>query len=836
MQPGFEVRYLRIEWRTEGVARKIEAAPAPLAVERSDDGVFTVESTIFNDSYPWLGIRVNAHPEIVPTLMAASGPETQLLRVKDPRDGSFWCVSSDGWDSSKQRHFSELRRSAGTYRFQIGNEDLVVQNHISGYGQGDVQAYVDDFRGNLLWMIMNDDAGASANGSGGAYGAQLSPILEALYTASRKVLSAPLVAVNERRRRSPVSKVRATAETFREVAQNPFARQLTGRVFDESANTAENRYLRHMLGLVIDWTRVWLMTTSRQVEFLDALATRESQRAEHSKSLTHREVDPDVFDSQTADITRRIEALTSYRSETNDHKQRQRSFPISLGKRFRDDHAFFYDRIDSDVGSTDQSVDFRVVVFPEHVFELIHSAMHLCRELIIEGNASSCVKSTKNGKDYRELTFSSVSSISPRADVIAQRAAKRRSLESTEWMVPLSSVEKQEIRREARSAELRTKRALEKLEAMSSSIDTLRSTAGKLASVDEGLSQMGVARADVFPTGMTFVTNPAYAACLSSFKMAADIFKRMGFDPTLLEGLEKVGILHASDIYEKWCLLKICALLMEDFGFTPENAWAERLVGASISGERNVVFGFRRDDVGVEVLVAYQFETREGRRPDFVVRILDARARSESCLGGLVLDAKFRSTWGIQGPRQVLDELVRMKGYGDVAGQGKVFILQPRNGTVTPSMSPLEWGRHCDYGARRSHAEGWIQVGLDPPGITSTDHLKRLLVMVFQGSLPDPERVSGETWVARSFCLGCGEAHHSESIRSKVTKGGATSWLLDCSRCGVWTVRTHCYSCRTPLFKNGTRWTYHETLAAQVTNVICPECGSYFDASFNRDD
>ena len=161
------------------------------------------------------------------------------------------------------------------------------------------------------------------------------------------------------------------------------------------------------------------MTTSRQVEFLDALATRESQRAEHNKSLTHREVDPDVFDSQTADITRRIEALTSYRSETNDHKQRQRSFPISLGKRFRDDHAFFYDRIDSDVGSTDQSVDFRVVVFPEHVFELIHSAMHLCRELIIEGNASSCVKSTKNGKDYRELTFSSVSSISPRADVIA---------------------------------------------------------------------------------------------------------------------------------------------------------------------------------------------------------------------------------------------------------------------------------------------------------------------------------------------------------------------------------------------------------------------------------
>ena len=834
MQPGFEVRYLRIEWRTDGVARKIEAAPAPLAVERSDDGVFTVESTIFNDSYPWLGIRVNAHPEIVPTLVTASGTETQLLRVKDPRDGSFWCISSDGWDSSKQQHFSELRRSAGTYRFQIGSEGLAVQNHISG--ESDVQAYVGDFRGNLLWMIMNDDAGASAAGSGVANGAQLVPILEAFYTASRKVLSAPLVAVNERRRRSPVSKVRATAETFREIAQKPFARQLTGRVFDESANTAENRYLRHILGLVIDWTRAWFMASSRQATFLDELAARESKRAEHSKSLTHRAVDPDVFDSQTADIARRIEALTSYRNETNDHKSRQRSFPISLGNRFGADHAFFYDRIDSEAGPTDQSVAFRVVVFPEHVFELIQSAMHLCRELVIEGDASSCVKSTKRDKRFRELTFSTVSSISPRVDVLAQRAAKRRHLKSTEWMVPLSSAEKQEIRREARTAELRAKRALEKREAMSSSIDSLRSTVGKLAGVDDGLSQMGVVRADVFPTGMTFVANPAYAACLSSFKMAADMFKRMGFDPTLLDGLEKVGILHASDIYEKWSLLKICALLIEDFRFTPECGWAERLVGVSIAGERNVVFGFRRDDIGVEVMVAYQFETREGRRPDFVVRILDARARSESCLGGLVLDAKFRSTWGVQGPRHALDELVRIKGYGDVAGLGKVFILQPRNGTVTPSMSPLEWGRHCDYGARRSHAEGWIQVGLDPSGITSTDHLKRLLVMMFQSALPDPERVSGETLTARSFCLGCGEAHHSESIRSKVTKGGATSWLLDCAQCGVWTVRTHCYSCKAPLFKNGTRWTYHETLAAQVTNVICPECGSYFDASFNRDD
>ncbi len=31
----------------------------------------------------------------------------------------------------------------------------------------------------------------------------------------------------------------------------------------------------------------------------------------------------------------------------------------------------------------------------------------------------------------------------------------------------------------------------------------------------------------------------------------------------------------------------------------------------------------------------------------------------------------------------------------------------------------------------------------------------------------------------------------------------------------------------------GVRVMYHTTVADQVTNVICPACGSYFDATFN---
>ena len=37
------------------------------------------------------------------------------------------------------------------------------------------------------------------------------------------------------------------------------------------------------------------------------------------------------------------------------------------------------------------------------------------------------------------------------------------------------------------------------------------------------------------------------------------------------------------------------------------------------------------------------------------------------------------------------------------------------------------------------------------------------------------------------------------------------------------------YECTENLFKNGTDLSYHRTLADQITNVVCPKCGAFFD-------
>lgn len=363
----------------------------------------------------------------------------------------------------------------------------------------------------------------------------------------------------------------------------------------------------------------------------------------------------------------------------------------------------------------------------------------------------------------------------------------------------------------------------------------------QLAETDARFSHLGVQQSPSFPLGMRFISNPEYAACLSAFKKIRKLFEHGGLDMSQLEEVTNVGILHASDIYEKWCLLKILQLLQSDFQFKAERGWVEKLVATALGRATNVKFELSRDDLQMKAILTCQAEMPSGKRPDFILEIINTsddfslRQASESdCSSSIVMDAKFRSSWKNDGLPRMLNDLILVKGYDKATESGKIFILQPCDATVYPVASPLEWGAHCDYGGKASHHQGWIQTGVKSSGVSSTQHLKRLLAMLFQSVFPEPQEVLNDDgkskWTSHSFCIGCGEYHRE--IMAKSTKSGAKIWRLDCKLCGVWTMRNHCYHCKAPLFKSGTMWTYHLTVADQVTNVICPRCGSHFDKDF----
>ena len=103
MQSEIEVRYLGLEWLERGRARRVEVAPDPLDVERRVDGVLTVESLIFHDFHPWLGLRLSGRlSSDKPAFVDAQGKRHSMLAVTDD-DGSSWWVQDDGWDAVQQR-------------------------------------------------------------------------------------------------------------------------------------------------------------------------------------------------------------------------------------------------------------------------------------------------------------------------------------------------------------------------------------------------------------------------------------------------------------------------------------------------------------------------------------------------------------------------------------------------------------------------------------------------------------------------------------------------------------------------------------------------------------
>lgn len=848
-----EARYLMIDWQSEGVAREIKVAPHPLEVERDANDGLSVESTIFNDFHPWLGIRLAPTPEqavpaleeVVPVFVTALGQETPMLRIADHLGGGHWWLQHDGWDHSSKRHLSELHRSAGVYEFRIGELTLRVENRFSSFGRADIQAYIDDFRGDLLWMIMNDSAAATASGTGAGAGAgaELALALKALHAASRRVLASPAVTIREGQAPQPMSKLRPNTATFREYSRNPTARLLTGRVFNESADIPENRYLRHMMAVALKVAEAYVSAAVLQSNFLERLASQENKRARSDREMKMRPVDPEVFDQQTQEIKGKLHALVSFKDSFDYGVGKVGTFPILLRNRYYDDFAFYYERQDTNQTSVDAAVDYRVVVLPRDVFELVLSAHHFCKNLTLTGCAESALKTTGSGKQFRQLTFNSVYEISSPTNIIEKRAAKRKRLEAQNWLVALSTNELRELKREASIAERRAKLSLDKKSSIAVSIEEIVREAGRLKKTDAALGSLGISPSSNFPLGMRFVSNPDYAGCISAFNKARQLIERSGLDLSKLDEINDIGILHVSEIYEKWCLIKILMLLMHDFRFEPEPGWEEKLITSTLAKSSNVKFELLRDDVKIKATLTCQAEMSTGRRPDFVLEITYADAdhpgRYNPTQGrriGVVMDAKFRSKWRNGELHRMLDELVLVKRYGEALENAKVFILQPCGFTVKPMISPLEWGAHSDYSRTRSHRQGWVQAGVTSSGARSTRHLKRLLAMVFQSSFPAPlaegKDRENPTWTSCSFCIGCGERHDTPAIRAKETKGKAMRWLLDCRRCGVWTVRTHCYSCKTPLFKNGTIWTYHTTIADQVTNVICPVCENYFDKDF----
>lgn len=95
---------------------------------------------------------------------------------------------------------------------------------------------------------------------------------------------------------------------------------------------------------------------------------------------------------------------------------------------------------------------------------------------------------------------------------------------------------------------------------------------GKLSRLDAELAVAGVWISTTPPDGLRWRLHPPHVACLAAFRRLQACASAQGLDFGALERLDRIGTLHASALYERWCLVKILTVLINDYRFQPPPA------------------------------------------------------------------------------------------------------------------------------------------------------------------------------------------------------------------------------------------------------------------------
>ena len=852
MNLSLRAHYLDIEWRALGDVREIRVAPEPIEIERANDGNFLAETQVFHDLLPWVGLRLEGELTAVqPAFEQADGSLVPMLRVEDGRGGQWW-IQNDGWDEVGKRHLSSMHRSMGMFTVVLGQYRLVLNNIVDRITRSQIEDYLNDFRQDLIWLTMGFDGATASGGKGSVVNQEVIEAIEAFSVSSRRVLNRPACQVREVQIRSFPARLRPNASSFRQYLRTPSAQRLPGRGAEETEDIGDNRYIHHMVRMCEKLAAALSNSVERHAIRFSERVQYESERCHKYASMTHRQVDSDIFDHQMVELQQNLNDVRNYRNSLPKCGEEGRLLEFQPGRSYgmqRD--KIFFSRWDGSKAEGElQGVHYgySVLCIPESLIRLIRKTEAVCDYYEIRGEGRAEIKYTSQKKPYREIKFWAIYSVEPVTEIIERRQEKRRRLEQDGWLQPITYSEKLENRKEARTANLRAKKYKwlhEQAEQASSKLSRCRA---ELVSQREEWNKRGVSTTSLVPMGVRFSQNQNYAACQIEFTKIMRLAKKNGLEIDALEAIDQISVLHASALYERWCLIKIISALMEDYYFRPEPGWQERLI-RSIGGKIDGLdLRLTREDIDMSALLEVQPILPNGRRPDFRIsfeggeqeidewvqgRYVNVYKNEEKSIASMVMDSKFRTRWRANDLELMLNELVDVKNYGQ--GRDRVFILHPAPVAISEPTSPLVWGRECNYGEGRgaNHMAGSVFVAPGSHGAAGENNLKRLLALQLQAAFPKPSQGNGgdaQISASTSFCVRCGRMHRAQDVVRRLTKRGREFWVLSCQDCGMQTTRTHCYGCNTYLCKNGLDLTYHRTVADQVSNVVCPNCGSYFDA------
>lgn len=856
MSVQIEVRYLVIDWLAPAQARSVQVSDLSIRIEPGcNDDVPELELEIFRNDFAWLGLRaLSKSVELPPRWESGDGISHQFIPVEDPQ-GAIWWVPVMEWVEQDRRHLNPFMRSLGKFDINLGPDRLRVRTITHDRHRLVIEDYLRTFKDELIWLVFGFEG--SGGVQRGSQGEELVAAFEAFTQALTTVMEHLTSEIREVGGMMPRHKIRPNVETFRYYARDPHARHLPGRQSIETADLPDNRYLRYLAGQCLNLIQTISGVVLRRSVVMQRQAYSESKRAKSYEEIEYHDVDPAVFDTQLQALEAKLEEIRNVAyGEVEKNGGRVHEFPLKLTNRFADNETeFFYNRLDGRVDG--QEVAYNVVRLSPELASPLFKALHFSKEYIIKAqqrDVVSEIRKNAKGKSYRFLNIKRILGLELKTSSLDKKRQTRIRLEKNGWRAPLKPEERSDYQIAARRARMRAENFAAVATRAKGIVEKLSAVTTVLSAFDKDMEKRGIGKSSTPPTGMRFSMNPKYAACLKAYRQVKFMTASDGMSEEALAEVEDFSTLHASAIYERWCFVKILTVLMLDYRFEGPANWKEKLINKATGQQESLTLDFSRPELGLIARVEYQVQLRNGRRPDFRLSfgyLSDDGVPVFSDNSVLILDAKFRTHWRFGELQETLDALVAQKQY-DLDG-GRVFVLQPVGKSVNRLTSPLLWGRDCDYGqvGKIKHKYGFIWISPNSGDGDENQHLRRLIALQLQDSFEAPPKQEGNFhhnlmrinhleapvlqciphWIPKSFCISCGAVHRGEDVSFLETKKGNTYWKLRCGECNMTSTRTHCYKeeCGCVIFKNHTTLTYHNTVADQPTNVVCPACEAYFD-------
>lgn len=864
-----EAKYINIKWADKSSSLKIIESKDAINSIKTSTNNFTIEATTFTKidivHYGQLAFRILDNSlTSSPYFLKATGEKSYLIKVKDNATNKVWWVEGDKWSKSNKRWESEIFRSAGNVKLNVGQCCITIRIGSCSFSYNQLKKYLQDFKNDLWYLILHETSYISAPVK--EKKTQILDVNSVQYFYrfngfAAKVLEQPKSELREIQELKNIKQVKPTPRTFMEIATIGYKKQLTSRAYKPSYNVPENKYVLYIVNRIVNL----LKNLDKVTEYVDSsLTNRRNIQERRLKSFSDKiKINREAVVSEYNELkhkikqekTRLIELLNNQKETYEDVQDV--FYTITLGRNLTNSKDFFIQKGFSKLDNGYYQVSFD---------EIFNSTFKEYGTYEIQGKVTYKIIDNPQGKNKHLITFHYIDQIilidSTLEKKLSNIEAEAINLKNNNWERPITNQERKDQVQEKLEIEKSIDTLTKGLKSNKETSVKLIPALNQLRRTQKELVKLNIKPSSLLPSSMSFIQNPNYQGVHKLYKVIQEL---SGVDEQLFDGLEEaesIGILNISLIYERWCFLQIVKTLVDKFKFTPEINWKQKLLNQIINSDpndiRNVKIHFENKNTSRKITLWYEKVLESGKRPDFVVDLISDFNPINTISKRLVLDAKFYENIDERGGiSEVINDLYVGKNYSE-NNNNKVIILHPSPNSVTPINTPQDWAKDTYLGETKllykddnelpDHNYGAVLLSPIVNQGKYLDSLQMCLGMFLQYGVENNklEEENYNEWVnsqivvlpkginplskEKVFCLVCGGHEHSFQV-NKTLYG--VRWELTCYACLHKTFYNYCVSkvCRNRLFKHGPYWTYHATEALHPYNIKCPSCSESLDLS-----